>query len=64
MLCGDEAETVEHILRNCSFAEQVWFESPLSFLHPVEPIRSFKQWAWTIVHRNEPSILGLFFIIY
>ncbi|CAN1748096.1 hypothetical protein LINPERHAP1_LOCUS3303 [Linum perenne] len=46
VMCGADAETIQHLFRECSFASQVWsaFSSRLSMFGPF-PLET-KDWLW------------------
>uniref|UniRef100_A0A2N9E4N8 Reverse transcriptase zinc-binding domain-containing protein n=1 Tax=Fagus sylvatica TaxID=28930 RepID=A0A2N9E4N8_FAGSY len=51
--CGEEAETVDHLLWQCEFAQRMWHECPVTFCPTVHLAMSFKEFI-------ESCVLALF----
>ncbi|XP_057463841.1 uncharacterized protein LOC130753684 [Actinidia eriantha] len=70
VLCGDEAETVEHILRNCSFVEQrlhnmlvaIWRNFVMPSLRYLLPLPKFSvKWTAPMDGLNKINFDGAYF---
>lgn len=46
--CGEQIETVEHVLLLCTRAQEVWKMAPIHWDGAAEQIGNFKHWWWTI----------------
>jgi hypothetical protein len=55
--CGDEAETEDHLLWRCEFAQRVWNESPVTFASRVHVDMSFTDFIdYCITDLASPSL--------
>ncbi|XP_071912375.1 uncharacterized protein [Coffea arabica] len=45
-LCGEESETIEHALLNCSYVKQVWRLAPIQWEGMMDQQGYFRKW-WT-----------------
>lgn len=48
-LCGEESETVDHVLLKCKNVSPVWYRSQLRLDTTRDEVGSFKDLLWTIM---------------
>ncbi|KAF7150063.1 hypothetical protein RHSIM_Rhsim02G0194700 [Rhododendron simsii] len=48
-ICGDEIESIEHVLFRCEWTEEVWANSGVVFPSPVNRMVSIKRWMVSLV---------------
>ncbi|KAF8408042.1 hypothetical protein HHK36_007182 [Tetracentron sinense] len=62
-VCGEEGETILHVLKNCHYARQVWLLSQLGLRSDATSADSLSSWVEEIMKSHGEEGLSAFFMI-